>query len=213
MFDTLTQSFKNITNKIRFSDDERALKGALEELKKILLRNDVHHKVAKEILTQVEQNTKAKGIGKQNFTHALQESLQNILKTSRHYGFTFAPTPPTIVLMMGLQGSGKTTTTAKLGNYLKARGKKVLLAACDLQRLAAVEQLKQLGASIEIDVFAPTNNSQTPLQVAQEAKQKAINGHYDVLLVDTAGRLSIDEELMNELAAIKKHIAPTECFM
>lgn len=212
MFDTLTQSFKNITNKIRFSDDERALKGVLEELKKILLRNDVHHKVAKEILTQVEQNTKAKGIGKQNFTHALQESLQNILKTSRHYGFTFAPTPPTIVLMMGLQGSGKTTTTAKLGNYLKARGKKVLLAACDLQRLAAVEQLKQLGASIEIDVFAPTNNSQTPLQVAQEAKQKAINGHYDVLLVDTAGRLSIDEELMNELAAIKKHIAPTECF-
>lgn len=212
MFDTLTQSFKSIANKIRFSDDEKALKSALDELKKILLRNDVHHKVTKEILTQVEQNTKTKGIGKQNFINALQESLQDILKTSRHYGFTFAPTPPTIVLMMGLQGSGKTTSTAKLGNYLKARGKKVLLAACDLQRLAAVEQLKQLGASIEVDVFAPTQDSQTPLQVAQAAKQKAISGHYDVLLIDTAGRLAIDEELMSELEEIKKSINPTECF-
>ena len=212
MFDTLTQSFKSIANKIRFSDDEKSLKSALDELKKILLRNDVHHKVTKEILTQVEQNTKTKGIGKQNFINALQESLQDILKTSRHYGFTFAPTPPTIVLMMGLQGSGKTTSTAKLGNYLKARGKKVLLAACDLQRLAAVEQLKQLGASIEVDVFAPTQDSQTPLQVAQAAKQKAISGHYDVLLIDTAGRLAIDEELMSELEQIKKSINPTECF-
>ena len=212
MFDTLTQSFKSIANKIRFSDDEKSLKSALDELKKILLRNDVHHKVTKEILTQVEQNTKTKGIGKQNFINALQESLQDILKTSRHYGFTFAPTPPTIVLMMGLQGSGKTTSTAKLGNYLKARGKKVLLAACDLQRLAAVEQLKQLGASIEVDVFAPTQDSQTPLQVAQAAKQKAISGHYDVLLIDTAGRLAIDEELMSELEEIKKSINPTECF-
>lgn len=212
MFDTLTQSFKSIANKIRFSDDEKALKSALDELKKILLRNDVHHKVTKEILTQVEQNTKTKGIGKQNFINALQESLQDILKTSRHYGFTFAPTPPTIVLMMGLQGSGKTTSTAKLGNYLKARGKKVLLAACDLQRIAAVEQLKQLGASIEVDVFAPTQDSQTPLQVAQAAKQKAISGHYDVLLIDTAGRLAIDEELMSELEEIKKSINPTECF-
>ena len=212
MFDTLTQSFKSIANKIRFSDDEKALKSALDELKKILLRNDVHHKVTKEILTQVEQNTKTKGIGKQNFINALQESLQDILKTSRHYGFTFAPTPPTIVLMMGLQGSGKTTSTAKLGNYLKARGKKVLLAACDLQRLAAVEQLKQLGASIEVDVFAPTQDSQTPLQVAQAAKQKAISGHYDVLLIDTAGRLAIDEGLMSELEEIKKSINPTECF-
>ena len=212
MFDTLTQSFKSIANKIRFSDDEKSLKSALDELKKILLRNDVHHKVTKEILTQVEQNTKTKGIGKQNFINALQESLQDILKTSRHYGFTFAPTPPTIVLMMGLQGSGKTTSTAKLGNYLKARGKKVLLAACDLQRLAAVEQLKQLGAGIEVDVFAPTQDSQTPLQVAQAAKQKAISGHYDVLLIDTAGRLAIDEELMSELEEIKKSINPTECF-
>ena len=84
MFDTLTQSFKSIANKIRFSDDEKALKSALDELKKILLRNDVHHKVTKEILTQVEQNTKTKGIGKQNFINALQESLQDILKTSRH---------------------------------------------------------------------------------------------------------------------------------
>ena len=77
MFDALTQSFKNITNKIRFSDDERALKGALEKLKKILLRNDVHHKVAKEILTQVEQNTKAKGIGKGHRRNQPQERPQH----------------------------------------------------------------------------------------------------------------------------------------
>lgn len=216
MFDTLTQSFKNVANKIRFSDDERALKSALEELKRILLRNDVYHKATKEILQSVESKTKAQGIGKQSFNKALEKSLLEILHTSKHYGFTYAPTPPTIILMMGLQGSGKTTTTAKLANYLKSRGKKVLMAACDLQRLAAVEQLKQLGQSIEVEVFAPTqenlNAPKVALEVAKEAKQKAISGHFDVLLIDTAGRLAIDSELMEELGAIKKSINPTECF-
>ncbi|MGI0405702.1 signal recognition particle protein [Helicobacter himalayensis] len=212
MFDTLTQSFKNVANKIRFSDDERALKSALEELKRILLRNDVYHKATKEILQSVESKTKAQGIGKQSFNNALEQSLLEILHTSKHYGFTYAPTPPTIILMMGLQGSGKTTTTAKLANYLKSRGKKVLMAACDLQRLAAVEQLIQLGQSIEVEVFAPTQQNPNALEVAKEAKQKAISGHFDVLLIDTAGRLAIDSQLMEELSAIKKSINPTECF-
>lgn len=212
LFDSLTQSFKAVANKIRFSDDERALKSALEELKKSLLKNDVYHKATKEILTRVEQETKAKGIGKQNFMDALQKSLLEILQTSKHYGFTYAPKPPTIILMMGLQGSGKTTSTAKLANYLKARGKKVLMCACDLQRLAAVTQLQQLGESIEVGVFSARDSSHSALQVAKEAKQKAIDELYDVLLIDTAGRLSIDEALMSELQEIKENIKPSECF-
>ncbi|RAX56252.1 signal recognition particle protein [Helicobacter sp. 10-6591] len=214
MFDTLTQSFRNVANKIRFSDDEKALKNALDELKKILLRNDVYHKVTKEILQLVERKTKQLGIGKQSFNRALEQALLEILQTSKYYGFNFSPVPPTIVLMMGLQGSGKTTTTAKIANYLKNKGKKVLMAACDLQRLGAVEQLSQLGKGIEVEVYAPTLDGEikTALQIAQEAKQKASDAHFDVLLIDTAGRLGIDETLMNELQIIKEAINPYECF-
>lgn len=105
MFDTLTQSFKNALGKIRFQDDLKALEKALDELKKALLRNDVHHKVARELVKNIEAKTKAKGIGKQQFLDALQESLLEILSVpGAASGFVYAPTPPTIVLMCGLQG-------------------------------------------------------------------------------------------------------------
>ncbi len=124
MFQALSDGFKNALNKIRFQDDEKALDRALDELKKTLLKNDVHHKVARELLKKVETQTKANGIGKQQFLDALEKSLLEILSAQGGSGFTFAQTPPTVVLMAGLQGSGKTTTTAKLAHYLKTKIKK-----------------------------------------------------------------------------------------
>ncbi|RAX58444.1 signal recognition particle protein [Helicobacter monodelphidis] len=211
MFDTLSESFKGAINKIRFSDDEKSLKRALDDLKKALLKADVHFKVVKELLRHVESQTKQKGIGRENFLEAIKSGLNAVLDRGGHQGFVFFHTPPTIVLMVGLQGSGKTTTTAKLAHFLKGKGKKILLAACDLQRLAAVEQLRQLSTQVEVDFFALDNES-NPVEVAKQALKQAESGLYDVLLLDTAGRLAIDEELMAELKAIKNAINPFETF-
>ncbi len=110
MFESLSNSFQNAINKIRFKDDDKALKRALDELKKSLLKADVHHKVVKELLSVVERETKKAGIGKENFLKALKDELTEILTAPGKQGFVYSPTPPTVVMMAGLQGSGKTTT-------------------------------------------------------------------------------------------------------
>jgi signal recognition particle subunit SRP54 len=212
VFDVLTDSFKAAINKIRFSDDEKALKNALETLKKSLLKADVHHKVVKELLSAVEIDTKKYGVGQKQFLRAIRENLTRVLTVKNgNQGFVFASKPPTVALMMGLQGSGKTTTTVKLAVYLKLRKKKVLVAACDLQRLAAVEQLKQLCTQNEIDLYFD-DNEKNPVKIAKEALKQASDQMYDVLLVDSAGRLAIDEELINELARINEVLSSHERF-
>jgi signal recognition particle subunit SRP54 len=211
LFEVLSDSFKSAVNKIRFADDEKSLKKALDTLKKSLLKADVHHKVVKDLLKVVELETKKNGIGQVNFLRSLKDNLTDILTAPGNQGFVFASQAPTKVLMAGLQGSGKTTTTVKLANYLKLRHKKVLVAACDLQRLAAVEQLRQLCSANEIDLYAD-EEEKNPIKIAKAALKKAKEGLYDVLLVDTAGRLAIDAELMDELEGVKKVIEPHEVF-
>ena len=212
MFDSLTNSFKTVVGKIRYKDDEKALKKALTDLRKSLLQSDVHHKTTKELVTKVELETKKNGIGQESFLNALKTSLTNILTTTGNQGFVFSNRSAlTTILMTGLQGSGKTTTTGKLATYLKQRKKKVLIAAADLQRLAAVEQLKQIAKQIEVDIYYDDNET-NPVNIAKAAKQKAQDGLYDVLLIDTAGRLAIDDELMTQLADIKNSIDPDEIF-
>jgi len=212
VFEALTDSFKTAINKMRFADDENSLKKALDTLKKSLLKADVHHKIVKELLNQVEADVKEKGIGKESFLLALKNNLTDLLTVDGgKVGFIYTSKPPTKVLMCGLQGSGKTTTTVKLAVYLKQKKKKVLVAACDLQRLAAVEQLKQLCEQNEIDLFADESES-NPVAIAKLARKRAEEGLYDVLIVDTAGRLAIDEELMGELRDIKTNIQPDEVF-
>ena len=212
MFDVLTDSFKSVVGKIRYKDDAKALTRAINELKKSLLKSDVHHKTTKELVKQVELLTKQNGIGQDSFLNALKTSLTDILTTSGNQGFVYSGTSPlTTILMTGLQGSGKTTTTGKLATYLKQRKKRVLIAAADLQRLAAVEQLKQIGAQIEVDVYFD-DNEKDPVKIALAAKKKALDELYDVLLVDTAGRLAIDEELMSQLKEVKESVAPDEIF-
>ena len=211
MFDSITGSIRNAVNKIRHQDDVAALTKATSELKKALLKADVHHKTTKELISAIELQTKNAGIGQDSFLRAMKTELTKLLTTSGNQGFVFSNTPPTTILMTRLQGSGKTTTTGKLANYLKIRKKKVLVAACDLQRLAAVEQLKQIAAQIEVDIYFD-DIEKDPIKIALAAKEKAIKEHYDVLLIDTAGRLAIDAELMLQLKNVKDAINPNEIF-
>ncbi len=211
MFGALTESFTSAINKIRFYDDEKALSKALNELKKNLLRADVNHKVVKELIAKVELKTKANGIGKDQFLEAMKEGLYDLLEIGGNKGFIFAPNPPTVILMTGLQGSGKTTTTGKLATYLKNKQKKVLMVAADLQRLAAVEQLRQISSQIEVELYED-EATKNPVDVVNAALKHANQGIYDVVLIDTAGRLAIDDELMSELEAVKKVANPSEIF-
>ncbi|CZE46981.1 signal recognition particle protein [Campylobacter geochelonis] len=211
MFEQISESFRLAVNKLRIVDDEKALKNALDTLKKALLKADVHHKVTKDLLTLIESDVKSSGIGQKQFLDAIKSNLTTVLTAPGNQGFVFASVPPTVVLMAGLQGSGKTTTTVKLANYLKLRKKKVLIAACDLQRLAAVEQLRQLCEANEIDLFY-IDGETDPIKVAKESLAKAKKELYDVLLVDTAGRLAIDEALMNQIKDVKDVTKPHEIF-
>ena len=212
MFDTLTESFTSAIRKIRFHDDEKALTKALGELKKALLKADVHHKVVKDLIDSVELQVKQNGIGKDQFLDALRHSLYELLKVKGNSGFVYAPQSPTVILMTGLQGSGKTTTTGKLANYLKIRQKKrVLVVAADLQRLAAVEQLRQVCAGIDVELYSD-EATKNPVDVVKGALEYAKKVLVDVVLIDTAGRLAIDDELMNELAEVKRAANPHEIF-
>lgn len=211
MFDTLTDSFTNAIKKIRFHDDEKALTKALTELKKNLLKADVNHKVVKELIQKVQIETKTKGIGKDQFLDAMRKALYELLEIGGNKGFIFAPNPPTKILMTGLQGSGKTTTTGKLALYLKNKQKKVLIVAADLQRLAAVEQLRQITTQIGVELYED-EATKNPVEVVKAAMEYANTKLYDVVLIDTAGRLAIDDELMNELENVKKVAQPDEIF-
>ncbi len=211
MFDTLTESFSGALKKIRFHDDEKALSKALNELKKSLLKSDVNHKVVKDLIQSVELKTKEAGIGKDQFMNAMSESLNAILETKGNQGFVFASHPPTVILMTGLQGSGKTTTTGKLALYLKNRKKKVLVVAADLQRMAAVEQLRQICEKIEVELYSD-DVTKNPVEVVSGAMAKASQSLYDVVLIDTAGRLAIDDELMDELKQVRETAKPHEIF-
>ena len=211
MFGTLTDSFTNAIKKIRFHDDDKALSKALNELKKNLLKADVNHKVVKELITKVQIRTKEKGIGKDQFLEALRETLNELLEVGGNKGFVFAPNPPTVILMTGLQGSGKTTTTGKLATYLKNKQKKVLIVAADLQRLAAVEQLRQITAQIEVELYED-EATKNPVEVVKSAIEYANSKIFDVVLIDTAGRLAIDDELMQELHDVKEVVKPDEIF-
>ncbi|MCK9373058.1 MAG: signal recognition particle protein [Sulfuricurvum sp.] len=212
MFETLTESFTSAIRKIRFHDDEKALTKALGELKKALLKADVHHKVVKDLIDSVEHQMKQGVIGKDQFLSALRTSLYTLLDVKGKAGFVFAPVAPTVILMTGLQGSGKTTTTGKLANWLKVRQKKrVLVVAADLQRLAAVEQLRQVCGAIDVELYSD-EVTKNPVEVVRGALEHAKKALVDVVLIDTAGRLAIDDALMSELSEVKAVAQPHEIF-
>ena len=194
---------------------EKNLNEALRMIRLAFLEADVNYKVVKEFEAQV----KAKALNErvlesltpaQQVIKIVRDELTQILGSSRQKLLT-APSPPTIYLLVGLQGVGKTTTTAKLSLLLKKEGKSPLLVSFDLKRPAAQEQLKILGAQLQIEVFGLTPaDFKDPAAATQKILNYVRQHHFDYLLVDTAGRLHIDQELMDELKLVKSLFQPTE---
>ncbi len=209
--DRLERSFKLLKGEGRITEINVA--ETLKDVRKALLDADVNYKVAKTFT----DNVKEKAIG-QNVLTALkpQQLMVKIVHDELATLMGGSSTDinlkgsPAVILMSGLQGSGKTTFSGKLANLIKTkRGKKPLLVACDVYRPAAIEQLKVLGEQLNIPVFSDEENK-NPVKIAQEAIRHARNMGYDVVIVDTAGRLAIDEQMMTEISAIKSAINPHE---
>ena len=215
MFENLSErldkSFKLLKGQGRITEINVA--ETLKDIRRALLDADVNFKIAKKFTEDV----KVKAMG-QNVLTALKPSqlMVKIVKDelAMLMGGTFADIKlegnPAVVLMSGLQGSGKTTFSGKLANLLKnKKGKSPLLVACDVYRPAAIDQLKVLGDQIDVPVYAEVGNMD-PVKIAKAAIKEAKNKGYDVVIVDTAGRLAVDEQMMNEISAVKKAIDPDE---
>ena len=218
-FEALQEKFTRALKKIKGESKltDKNMDEMLKEVRIALLEADVNYKVVKEFVN----NVKEKALGEQVFDKLnpsemvikiVRDELVSLLGGSDSK-LTYNKNKPTIILLVGLQGSGKTTTAAKLAYLMKNKeNKKVLLAACDVYRPAAVDQLDQLAKSINVDLVN-MGTKEDPVKIATIAKEKAYNDHYDVLIIDTAGRLQIDEVLMNELKRIKNDIKPDEILL
>lgn len=218
-FESLSERFQRALKKIRGQSrlTEANMDDMLKEVRIALLEADVNFKVVKEFV----ENVKQKAIGEQVYlklnpsqmvVKIVHDELVDLLG-SGDSEIKFEKNKPTIIMLVGLQGTGKTTSAGKLAYLLKKKyAKKVLLAACDVYRPAAIDQLKQVGSQVGVEVFSLGNNAD-PVEIAKKAKEKAYNEHLDVLIIDTAGRLQIDEPLMKELNNISDNVSPTEILL
>ena len=218
-FESLTEKFKRIIKGIRGQArlTESNMEDMLKEVRIALLEADVNFKVVKAFI----ENIKQKAIGEEVYTKLnpsqmvvkiVHDELVELLG-SGDSELKFENNKPTIIMMVGLQGTGKTTSAGKLAYLMKNKmNKKVLLAAGDIYRPGAIEQLEQLGEKINVPVFS-MGTEVSPVEIAKKAKEKAYNDHYDVLIIDTAGRLQIDEKLMQELNDITDAVSPKETLL
>jgi signal recognition particle subunit SRP54 len=215
VFDSLTDRLGDIFKKLRGQGHltEANMQAGLREIRVALLEADVNFRVVRDLLARI----KVKALGDEVMTSLTPG--QQLLKVVRdemvsmlggeHQELQFASRPPSVILMAGLQGSGKTTTSAKLARRLKARGKSPLLIPADLARPAAIEQLQRLGEQAGVPVF-PSTVDATPTGVAEAGVRMAREKGHDLVIVDTAGRLHVDQELMAELRGIRDAIQPVE---
>ena len=217
MLDNLTKRFtkvfKNIRGNAKLTEDN--IKEALREVRLALLEADVSLPIVKEFVNRVKERALGQEFADhltpdQAFFGIVNEELTELMG-SENSTLNLASAPPAIVLMAGLQGAGKTTTVGKLSKLLKDQDKKkkILLVSADVYRPAAIEQLRLLAEQVNVDFF-PSDTSQKPVEIALAAQDYAKKHFYDVLMVDTAGRLAIDEEMMNEIKAIHAAVHPVE---
>lgn len=217
MLENLALKLDNIFKKLRGRGllNEKEITDALKEVRLSLLEADVNYKVVKSFVESVKEKALKQEVlksitpGEQVVKIVWEEMCETMGKKGG--SISFSPTPPTIIMLVGLQGSGKTTTAAKLANILKKDTKKVLLVAADTNRPAAADQLEILGNKIGVDVYRDTGKD--PLAIVMSALDRADRGNYDLLIFDTAGRLHIDEELMGQLKEMKNKLNPHETLL
>ena len=217
-FEGLSSKLQEFTKKLRGKTriTESDLKEMLREVKLALLEADVNYKIVKEFVASIQEKALGQDVLKsltpgQQVIKIVKDELVELLGGTQS-SINFSPNPPTIIMLVGLQGSGKTTTAGKLANLLRKQGKKPLLVACDVYRPAAIKQLQVVGSQLNIPVFA-NENSKDVVHIAKQALSIAMSKLNDVIILDTAGRLHIDDNLMDELQSIKNIVKPEETLL
>ena len=218
-FDSLSEKlqnvFKNLRSKGRLTEDD--VKAALKEVKMALLEADVNFKVVKQFVKDVQERAIGQDVMNglnpgQMVIKIVNEEMVRLMGSETTEIALRPGKELTIIMMAGLQGAGKTTTTAKIAGKLKAKGKKVLLAACDVYRPAAIEQLQINGEKQGVEVFS-MGDKNTPVNIAKAAVEHATKNDFNVLIIDTAGRLHVDEDMMAELIQIKENVAVSQTIL
>ena len=212
--DKLNNAFKKFRNKGKLTPED--VKVGMREIKLALLEADVNFKVVKSFVNTVSERAVGAEVLEsllpaQQIVKIVNEELINLMGGTQSK-LTISSAPPTIIMMVGLQGAGKTTHAGKLAGLYKKQGKRPLLVACDIYRPAAIKQLQIVGEKLDIPVFT-MGDKVSPVTIAKEGVAYAKLKGYDMVFIDTAGRLHIDEELMNELKAIKAETNPTEILL
>ena len=217
-FEGLSSKLQDITRKLRGKAriTESDLKEMLREVKLALLEADVNYKIVKDFIATVQEKALGQDVLKsltpgQQVVKIVKDELVELLG-GEESKINFTPNPPTVIMLVGLQGSGKTTTAGKLANLIRKQGKKPLLVACDVYRPAAIKQLQVVGKQLDIPVYA-NETSKDVVHIAKQAMSVAISKLNDVVILDTAGRLHIDEELMQELKNVKAGVKPHEILL
>ncbi len=217
-FESLSDKLQKTFDKLRGKGvlEEADIDAAMREVKLALLEADVNYKVVKDFVADVKEKCLGAEVLKsltpaQQVIKIVNEELTPLMGGSGSK-LTYSSSGFTVLMMVGLQGTGKTTTCGKLASYLKQVGKKPMLAACDVYRPAAVDQLEIVGKQVNTEVFAE-HGEKDAVKIAKDARAEAERRGFDVLIIDTAGRLQIDEELMQELADIKKAVRPHEILL
>ncbi|MQG88205.1 MAG: signal recognition particle protein [SAR202 cluster bacterium] len=219
MFESLTNKlngvFGQLTNSGKLS--EKDIDNALREVRLALLEADVDFKVAREFVKKIKERANGEKIYSsltpgQSVIRIVRDELANILG-GEVVEIKRAERPPSVIMLVGLQGAGKTTLAAKLSLHLRKKKHSVMIAACDLQRPAAIDQIKQLGKQLNLDVYSEDPSNSNPVTVAKAAYKQAANQGIHYLILDTAGRLAINDELMNELENIRNATSPVETLL
>lgn len=217
-FEGLSSRLQDITRKLKGKAriTESDLKEVLREVKLALLEADVNYKIVKDFIKVIEEKALGQDVLKsltpgQQVVKIVKDEL-TLLLGGEEARINFTPNPPTVIMLVGLQGSGKTTTSGKLANIIRNQGKKPLLVACDVYRPAAIKQLQVVGKQLDIPVFVNENTKDVKV-IAKQAMSYAISKMNDVIIIDTAGRLQIDEALMQELKDLKKDVKPHEILL
>lgn len=216
-FDSLSEKLNHVFSKMREKGKltDLEIKQAMREIRIALLEADVNFQVVRDFINRVSEKASGEDILKGlNSTQQVIKIVNDeliALMGSTHSKLAVADRPPTIIMMCGLQGAGKTTMCGKLAGMLKKQNKKVMLAACDVYRPAAIKQLQVVGGKVNVPVFE--EGQINPVKIAKDALDEAKRQGADVLIIDTAGRLHIDEQLMEELQKIKAEVTPDEILL